>query len=89
MLGNSSGSWQVLPSRCVARQLDVIDDDTIREALRSAGLPANAVEGIVGMTAGNRDLVPEQPRDFVTTTPTTLAGWAYTALRPQLRLPAA
>ncbi|WP_245623213.1 hypothetical protein [Spirillospora albida] len=37
------------------------------------------------MTAGTRDLVPEQPRDLITTTPTTLAGWAYTTLRPLLR----
>ncbi len=29
------------------------------------------------MTAGTRDLTPEQPRDVLTTTPTTLAAWAY------------
>lgn len=36
------------------------------------------------MTAGSRDLVPEQPRDLITTTPTTLASWAYAHLRPLL-----
>ncbi|TDD93517.1 NAD(P)H-binding protein [Actinomadura rubrisoli] len=65
-------------------RLQLVSDDDVRAALRSAGLPPNAVEGIVGMTAGTRDLTPEQPRDLITTTPTTLAGWAYTHLRPIL-----
>ncbi|AXK32269.1 NmrA family transcriptional regulator [Streptomyces armeniacus] len=61
-----------------------VTDDDVRETLRAAGLPPGAVEGIVGMTAGTRGLVPEQPRELVTTTPTTLAGWAYAHLRPLL-----
>jgi uncharacterized protein YbjT (DUF2867 family) len=65
-------------------RLTVVDDDAVRGALRDGGLPPGAVEGIVGMTAGVRDLVPEQPRGLVTTTPTTLAGWAYAHLRPLL-----
>jgi uncharacterized protein YbjT (DUF2867 family) len=65
-------------------RLQVVSDDDVRAALLSAGLTPSAVEGIVGMTAGSRDLVPEQPRDLVTTTPTTLAGWAYAHLRPML-----
>lgn len=65
-------------------RLNVVSDDDVRAALRSAGLAPGAVEAIVGMTAGSRDLVPEQPRDLETTTPTTLAGWAYTHLRPLL-----
>ncbi|MGK5557207.1 NmrA family NAD(P)-binding protein [Actinomadura kijaniata] len=65
-------------------RLKCVGDDDVRAALRSAGLPPGAVEGIVGMTAGTRDLVPEQPRDVVTTTPTTLAAWAYARLRPAL-----
>ncbi|WP_264159487.1 hypothetical protein [Actinomadura rudentiformis] len=36
------------------------------------------------MTTGPRDLVPEQQRDLVTTTPTTLVAWAYAHLRPML-----
>jgi uncharacterized protein YbjT (DUF2867 family) len=56
--------------------LNVVGDDDIRAALRAAGLPPGAVEGIVGMTAGTRGLVPEQPRDLLTTTPTTLRSWA-------------
>ncbi|MFI7444475.1 NmrA family NAD(P)-binding protein [Nonomuraea indica] len=65
-------------------RLAVVTDDDVRAALLGAGLPSSAVEGIVGMTAGSRGLVPEQPRDLVTTTPTTLAGWAYAHLRPLL-----
>ncbi|TDD34484.1 NAD-dependent epimerase/dehydratase family protein [Actinomadura sp. KC06] len=65
-------------------QLVVVGEDDVREALRSAGLSPTAVEGIVGMSAGTRDLVPEQPRDVVTTTPTPLAAWAYAHLRPAL-----
>ncbi|MFV2175570.1 NAD(P)H-binding protein [Actinomadura sp. LOL_016] len=63
-------------------RLETVSDDDVRAALGSAGLHPTAVEGIVGMTAGTRDLVPEQPRDVVTTTPTTLAAWAYAHLRP-------
>ncbi|GAA2606080.1 NAD(P)H-binding protein [Actinomadura fulvescens] len=66
-------------------ELKAVDPDDVRAALRSAGLSPTAVEGIVGMSAGTRDLVPEQPRDVVTTTPTTLASWAYTHLRPALK----
>jgi len=43
------------------------------------------VEAIVGMSTGTRDdFVPEQPRTVQSTTPTTLASWAYDTLRPQL-----
>ncbi|MEW2373545.1 NAD(P)H-binding protein [Streptomyces sp. NPDC006656] len=65
-------------------RLEPVSDDAVREALRTAGLPPSAVEGIVGMTAGSRGLVPEQPRDVLTTTPTRLAGWAHAELRPLL-----
>ncbi|MFI0486396.1 NAD(P)H-binding protein [Actinomadura sp. 9N215] len=63
-------------------RLDVVGEDDVRAALTSAGLSPGAVEGVVGMSAGTRDLVPEQPRDLVTTTPTPLAAWAYAHLRP-------
>lgn len=68
-------------------RLVTVTDDEVRAALTSAGLPPSAVEGIVGMTAGTRDLTAEQPRDLLTTTPTTLASWAYTHLRPLLPTP--
>ncbi|MGW9171986.1 hypothetical protein [Streptomyces decoyicus] len=65
-------------------RLNLVSDDGVRDALRAAGLPPSAVEGIVGMTAGSRGLVPEQPRDLLTTTPTRLGGWAHAHLRPLL-----
>ncbi|NYI04581.1 NmrA family NAD(P)-binding protein [Allostreptomyces psammosilenae] len=69
-------------------RLRVVSDDDVRAALAAAGLPPGAVAGIVGMTAGTRALTPEQPRDAVTTTPSTLAGWAHAHLRPLLAAPA-
>ncbi|WP_406216104.1 NAD(P)H-binding protein [Streptomyces decoyicus] len=65
-------------------RLDLVSDDGVRDALRAAGLAPSAVEGIVGMTAGSRDVVPEQARDLLTTTPTRLSGWAHAHLRPLL-----
>jgi hypothetical protein len=48
-----------------------------------AGMGEVAVEGIVGMATGKRDgFTPEQPRSVLTTTPSSLAGWAITHLRP-------
>ncbi|MGP4115421.1 NmrA family NAD(P)-binding protein [Streptomyces sp. 4N509B] len=67
-----------------AIRLRVVSDDDVRATLTTAGLPPDAVAGIVGMTAGTRELTPEQPRGAVTTTPTSLAGWAHTHLRPLL-----
>ncbi|MFK8907264.1 NAD(P)H-binding protein [Streptomyces sp. YS-3] len=65
-------------------RVNPVDDDATRDALRAAGLPPSAIEGMVGMTAGSRDLTPEQPRDLLTTTPTPLSGWAHAHLRPLL-----
>ncbi|GLZ46389.1 NmrA family transcriptional regulator [Actinomycetospora sp. NBRC 106375] len=60
-----------------------LTDDELRAGLRSAGLGDAAVEAIVGMSAGLReDFVPEQPRSALTTTPSTLEGWAHAHLRP-------
>ncbi|QOC91218.1 NAD(P)H-binding protein [Micromonospora craniellae] len=43
-------------------------------------------EAAVGMGAGTRDdFVPENPRSYATTTPTSLAAWAGQHLRPALR----
>jgi uncharacterized protein YbjT (DUF2867 family) len=62
-----------------------ITDDEERAALRDAGMGEVAVEGIVGMGVGTRDgFTPEQPRSALTTTPSSLAGWAITYLRPAL-----
>ena len=62
-----------------------ITDDEQRAALRDAGMSEVAVEGIVGMSVGKREgFTPEQPRSVLTTTPSSLAGWAITHLRPAL-----
>ena len=55
------------------------------DILREAGLSEVAVEGIVGMAAVKFDgFTSEQPRSVLTTTSTSLAGWAITHLRPVL-----
>jgi len=54
-----------------------VSDDEVRAQLASLGMGHESVEAIVGMTAGIRDdYTPEQPRSYVTTTPTTLRSWA-------------
>ena len=59
-----------------------IPDEAMRSALRSAGLGEPMIEGILGMSIGLReDFMPEQERTLLTTTPTTLAAWAYENLR--------
>ena len=69
----------------VSIQAQQITDDEERSALRGAGMSDVAVEGIIGMAAGERDgFIPEQPRSVLSTTPSSLAGWAITHLRPAL-----
>ena len=59
-----------------------IPDEELRSALSSAGMGDKQVEGILGMSTGLReDFVPEDERSLLTTTPTTLAAWAYEHLR--------
>lgn len=60
-------------------------DEQMRELLRVAGMGDGLVEAILGMSTGLRDdFTPEQAREATTTTPTTLATWAYDVLRPRL-----
>jgi uncharacterized protein YbjT (DUF2867 family) len=61
-----------------ARQITA---DEQRAALRGAGLSEVVIEGIIGMSAG---FTPEQPRSALTTTPSSLVGWAATHLPPAL-----
>jgi uncharacterized protein YbjT (DUF2867 family) len=69
----------------VSIEAQLITDDEERDALRAAGMSEVAVEGIVGMGVGKREgFTPEQPRSVLTTTPSSLAGWAITHLRPAL-----
>ncbi len=67
-------------------RVEQITDDEMRSGLRAAGLSDLQIEAMTGMSTGLRDgFVPEQPRTVRTTTPTTLAAWAYDVLRPLLR----
>ncbi|MTD14858.1 NAD(P)H-binding protein [Nakamurella sp. YIM 132087] len=50
--------------------------------MEKSGVPTGAARGLIEMTTGLADLVPEQPRTPLTTTPTTLAEWAVAHLRP-------
>jgi uncharacterized protein YbjT (DUF2867 family) len=69
----------------VAIEAQRITDDEERAALRDSGMSELAVEGIIGMSTGKRDgFTPEEPRSVLTTTPSSLAGWAITHLRPVL-----
>lgn len=52
--------------------------------LRGAGLTEARIEGILGMSRGQLDFTPEDPRSLMTSTPTSLAAWAYDVLRPAL-----
>ncbi|MEU6476500.1 NAD(P)H-binding protein [Streptomyces sp. NPDC047017] len=66
-------------------RVERVDDDTMRGLLRGAGMPPGLAEAVIGMSTGLReDFVPEQPRTVRSTTPTTLASWAYDVLRPQV-----
>jgi uncharacterized protein YbjT (DUF2867 family) len=59
--------------------------DEVRRGLRAAGLSERAAAGVVDMTTGpNAGRPPELPRTALSTTPSTLAGWAFTELRPAL-----
>jgi uncharacterized protein YbjT (DUF2867 family) len=64
--------------------------DEERSALRDAGMSEVAVDGILGMAIGQREgFTPAQSRGILTTTPSTLGGWALTHLRSVLSEPAA
>lgn len=65
--------------------MERIPDEAMRGMLTGAGMSDEQVEALLGMSTGLRDdFVPEQPRSVRTTTPTTLASWAYDELRPLL-----
>lgn len=69
------------------RRIDVerISDDAMRAQLRRAGMADGWIEAVVGMSTGLREnFVPEQRRTVRTTTPTTLAAWAYDHLRHRI-----
>ncbi|MGY2074359.1 NmrA family NAD(P)-binding protein [Blastococcus sp. SYSU DS0828] len=66
-------------------RVERVPDDAIRAGLRAAGLTDPQVEAILGMSTGLRDgFVPEDGRSLVTTTPGTLAAWAYEHVNRQV-----
>lgn len=66
-------------------RVERVDDEVMRGMLQEAGMSANLVDAVLGMSTGLRDgFVPEQSRTVITTTDTTLAAWSYAELRPQL-----
>ncbi|MGW0732276.1 NAD(P)H-binding protein [Streptomyces sp. NPDC002851] len=65
--------------------VEQITDDAMRTQLHRAGMTDGLVAAVLGMSTGLReDFVPEQPRTVRTTTPTTLAAWAYDRLRHRI-----
>ncbi|MFE3688019.1 NAD(P)H-binding protein [Streptomyces sp. NPDC059095] len=88
--GAADLTWQQVAEILTAatgRRIDVerITDDAMRAQLHRAGMPDGMVESVLGMSTGLReDFVPEQGRTVRTTTPTTLAAWAYDHLRGRI-----
>ncbi|MDV7132820.1 NmrA family NAD(P)-binding protein [Williamsia muralis] len=63
-----------------------VSDDVVAQQLATFGMTPAQVDGVVGMLRGFRgDFLPENPRDVISTTPTTLESWACSVLRPALR----
>lgn len=56
--------------------------EVLREQLVGIGITAAGADAIVGMSTAT--FTPEQPRSLLSTTPSTLAGWAHAVLRPLL-----
>ena len=66
-------------------RVEQVPDDRMRSDLADAGMGPELIEAVMGMSTGLRDgFTPEQPRDTVTTTSTTLGAWTYDVLRPAL-----
>ncbi len=63
-----------------------LGDEAVAEQLRSVGMTPAQVDAVVGMARGFRSgFRPEDPRDAVSTTPTTFRAWAAEHLAPALR----
>lgn len=66
-------------------RVERITDSAMRTQLHQAGMTDGLVEAVLGMSTGLReDFRPEQHRTVRTTTPTTLAAWAYDHLRHRI-----
>jgi hypothetical protein len=62
-----------------------ITEEAMRGTLAGFGMSAAQVDSLVGMSTGFLGgFTPEQHRSVHSTTPTTLAEWAYAELKPLL-----
>lgn len=70
----------------VGRRLVVeqMAEDDVAAGLREAGLTEAQIEGVLGMSRGQLGFAPENVRNYLSTTPTTLGAWAWENLRPLL-----
>lgn len=88
--GPADLSWQHVAriiSEAVGKPLEVeqISEEAMRGALEGLGMSAAQLDAVVGMSTGFLgNFTPEQPRSVHSTTPTTLAEWAYAELKPLL-----
>lgn len=88
--GPADLSWRqvaAIVAESTGRPLDVehIPADAMRNALEGYGMSGARIDSIIGMSTGFLDgFEPEQKRTVRSTTPTTLAAWAYDELRPLL-----
>jgi uncharacterized protein YbjT (DUF2867 family) len=88
--GPADLSWMQVArivSQAVGKSLDVerIPEQAMRGTLEGLGMSAAQVDSLVGMSTGFLgDFTPEQQRSVHSTTPTTLAEWAYAELKPLL-----
>lgn len=64
-----------------------VSEETVAAGLREMGMTGEQVEAVLGMSRGQRGFTPENPRELITTTPTTLGAWAHVVLRPLLSPP--
>ena len=91
--GPADLSWQQVArivAQALGRPLDVeqIPEETMRGTLESFGMSAAQIDSLIGMSTGFLgDFTPEQPRSVHSTTPTTLAEWAYAELKPRVEEP--
>ncbi len=88
--GPADLSWQQVArivAQALGRPLDVeqIPEEAMRGTLETFGMSAAQIDSLVGMSTGFLgDFTPEQPRSVHSTTPTTLAEWAYAELKPRV-----
>lgn len=61
-----------------------VPESDVADGLRAAGLTEAQINGVLGMSRGQLGFSPENPRNSISTTPTTLGAWAYENLRPVL-----